>query len=238
MVRHGSSVARFAPAALLAVAAGVVVAAADLEPRADRAWSEYVARAEQAFVAARRAHVDEAAAAITMVRQPGQPVIGPANGDGILKVPGGLVHHWKGQVFIPGATLSTALDVSRAYPAYPEMYRSIVSATILEQHDNVYLVVMRLREQTSGVSAVLDIRSRIEYHYWTRITRTIFRTPRRSGRSRTLAKATSGASRPVTTADISGAPRRSRAWPKSPAAFTWRWKRWVSAAGSRRCSAG
>jgi hypothetical protein len=177
------TVTRVLPGVLFAAAAGAVVAAADLQPRAERAWSEYVAHVEQAFVEsqdglilslrrvdvppppglrARRGDAEDAEDAAA--RLDTRPIAGPANGDGIMTVPGGLVHHWKGRVFIPGATLQDALDVSRAYATYPEMYRSVLSATVLEQDDNVYVVLMRVHEDTNGVSAVLDIRSHIEYH--------------------------------------------------------------------------
>lgn len=85
------------------------------------------------------------------------------SGDGILGVPDGLVHHWTGSAFIRGATVAQAVDVSRDYARYPTLYKAVLSARVLSQQRDAYTVLLRIKEGEAGVTAVLDVRSIIEY---------------------------------------------------------------------------
>jgi hypothetical protein len=146
-------------AAVIAVWAVVVcgVHAAELQERTARAYADYLARARAAFFS--REH-----STATVDRNP-EPHGGPADQDGIIAVPGGLVHHWEGSAFIPGAHLETALRVSRSYQNYPSVYREILSAKVLDRQDDRYRILARLEEGAAGVHAVLDIRSTVQYEF-------------------------------------------------------------------------
>src|SRR5262249_54835716 len=87
----------------------------------------------------------------------------PADGDGIVDVPGGLVHHWLGTTFVSGITLRDAIDVSRAYANYPKVYTYITRSEVLEQDGDIYRVLLRLKGGEGGVSAVLQMRSTVQY---------------------------------------------------------------------------
>jgi len=51
-----------------------------------------------------------------------------------LHVPGGLIHHWMGAVFIPGARIEDVLAITRDYPRYKDYYKPGVgdAATIFK----------------------------------------------------------------------------------------------------------
>ena len=42
----------------------------------------------------------------------------PGSGNGIVEVPDGLIHHWRGAAFLADATVDTALQLSRNYAQY------------------------------------------------------------------------------------------------------------------------
>lgn len=144
---------------LVGLAGSVPVAAADaeLQERTRLAWEAFRDRAERDFVArppqpprATSSDGDDVAA-------------GPASEDGILGVPGGLVHHWRGSAFVPGRSVDDVLAVSRAYAAYPKVYKAVLTATVLEDTASDVRVLIRMKESAGGLSAVLDVRSMVRY---------------------------------------------------------------------------
>jgi hypothetical protein len=56
----------------------------------------------------------------------GEIVVVPAPGQNPKKVPGGLIHHWMGAMFLPNLRLEDILDVTRDYDRYKEFYRPFV----------------------------------------------------------------------------------------------------------------
>lgn len=141
----------------LALLASSPAIAAELQARTSQAYDAYLEEARRAFFS--RVRRDAPAA-------PGRDGVvsaGPAREDGVVSVPGGLVHHWIGTAFVRGVTLRAVLDVSRAYSAYSDIYKPIIASELLGQEGGTYRVRMRLKEGEAGVSAVLEIRSTIEY---------------------------------------------------------------------------
>jgi len=54
-----------------------------------------------------------------------------------LHVPGGLIHHWIGAVFIPGARIEDVLAIARDYPHYKDYYKpGVGDAATLFQSDS------------------------------------------------------------------------------------------------------
>ena len=150
---------------VLTLAAAVISSrpadAAELQVRTNRAYDAYVARAKEAFLSRTkrpRAPAKPAASSTDLVID-----ARPANEDGILNVPCGLVHHWLGSAFIAGVSLREAVDVSRAYAEYAGVYSSIIASKLLEHDGDTYRVLLRLKEGEAGVSAVLQLRSTVEY---------------------------------------------------------------------------
>lgn len=85
--------------------------------------------------------------------------------DGIIGVSDGLVHHWFATTFIAGATLEDTLKVSYAYADYHAFYQPIIASRLLEQNGNTYRALLRLRESAGGMTAVLDVTTRVEYFH-------------------------------------------------------------------------
>jgi len=75
------------------------------------------------------------------------------------------VHHWLGSTFIAGVTMDDALRVSYDYNDYPSIYKPVIASTLLGRDGNKFRVRMRVKESGGGLSATLDVTSRIEYAY-------------------------------------------------------------------------
>jgi hypothetical protein len=135
--------------------------AADLTDAAIRAYDEYFAAARQAFVAlavaepSSRPERDRARAVRAAAR--------PGAGDGILSKPDSLVHHWRGEIFLPGATLDQVIAISQAYADYPRIFAPVRAATVLPQTDQALHVLFRMKASGGGLSATLDLRTRIQW---------------------------------------------------------------------------
>jgi hypothetical protein len=141
------------------------VAAAELEAAASEAYDRYVEQATQAFLTRRNAtrSAHETRADGKSSPRDGQVVARPAREDGIIEVPGGLVHHWFGTTFIGGATMADTLKVSYAYDHYDEVYRPVIASQFLGKDGDAYRVRLRIKEGAAGISGVLDVTSRIRY---------------------------------------------------------------------------
>jgi hypothetical protein len=70
-----------------------------------------------------------------------------ANGS-TIEPPDGLIHHWIGAVFIPGATLHQVLDLVQNYDHHQDIYKPEVVRSKLIRHDgNNYQIFYRLRKK-------------------------------------------------------------------------------------------
>jgi hypothetical protein len=74
-----------------------------------------------------------------------------------IQVPHGLIHHWSGTVFIPGAVLSQTLAVLQDYDNHPNIYKpTIQRSKVLESDGDHFKVYVRLyRKQI--VTVVVDM---------------------------------------------------------------------------------
>lgn len=151
----GRAIAR-AVVCAAALAPGSPASAADLQPEAVRAYEAHAARVVREFP-------QRVKALASGRRCEGVMRATPGSGDGILTVPHGLVHHWVASAFIPGVTLQQALDVSRDYARYPDIYEPVQTARVLAHRGDSYSVLLRVKEGGAGITAVLDVRSTVEY---------------------------------------------------------------------------
>lgn len=78
-----------------------------------------------------------------------------------MPVPGGLVHHWVGAVFIPDFSLDAAL--AQTYADYPVIYESVIAVQLLDREGDTFRVQLRLEERTGFVTGVLDLWSIVRY---------------------------------------------------------------------------
>ena len=95
---------------IASVAGGGSAAAAELQARTSQAYETYLEAAQRAFVARVRAGSDPSGPGRT-----GTISAGPGGQDGIITVPGGLVHHWIGRTLLRGVTLEHVVRVSASY---------------------------------------------------------------------------------------------------------------------------
>ena len=147
---------------MIPVVAGILamparVHTAELQARTSRAYDEYAEAARRTFVE-RASAVNE-----TSAQSQRAASAGPGHDDGIIGVPGGLVHHWRGSAFMRGVNQQQALATSRDYASYPSIYRAVTSARIVEDRQDTSRVLMRLHESAGGLSAVLEVRSTIQH---------------------------------------------------------------------------
>jgi hypothetical protein len=78
-----------------------------------------------------------------------------------IPIPGGLVHHWVGVVFIPGATLSSVLSVLQDYDNHENVYKPDVRHSKLLEHNGnefkIYLQFYRKSIVPVVVNADFDV---------------------------------------------------------------------------------
>jgi hypothetical protein len=143
-------------AGVLLAGLSTVVFAAELRDRTIKAYDAYYDGARRTFVARALADHDRRPS-------PGVIVASPGGDDGIIEVPGGLVHHWVGATFMAGVTLQQALTLSKDFDGYPKVYQTVLAAKVVSLEGETYHVSMRLKGGGGGVSAVLDVRSTVAY---------------------------------------------------------------------------
>jgi len=134
-------------AALLLAAAPA--AAADLEPATAAAFDRYV-QAIEGQLARRPAFlwIDRAGAQQTRdALARGELLIESIDRDdtGVRRdAPDGLVHHWIGTVFVPGATIESALALLQDYDHHASIYAPSVSGSkLLSRNGNVFRMHLR-----------------------------------------------------------------------------------------------
>jgi hypothetical protein len=95
----------------------------------------------------------------------------PGVEDGIIGVPGGLIHHWRAATFIPGATLDAVLRVAQDYRASRPMYPWVLAAGVLAHEGSRsadverFRVFLRIERSASVVTSVVDLWATVDYWY-------------------------------------------------------------------------
>jgi hypothetical protein len=80
-----------------------------------------------------------------------------------MDVPGGLIHHWTGTVFIPGATLAQTLALEQDYDHHQDYFRPDVMRSKILRHDgNDFLVQLRFY-QKKIITSILDTEHDVKY---------------------------------------------------------------------------
>jgi hypothetical protein len=81
-----------------------------------------------------------------------------------IAVPGGLVHHWIGTAFVPGATLRQTLAFMQDYDHKVEYFKpDIVRSKILRHEGDDYFVLLRFY-QKKIITTVIDTDQEVHYH--------------------------------------------------------------------------
>jgi hypothetical protein len=132
--------------------------AAGLQEGTLQAWAAYV-RTVDSMVAERAAGegtflwVDESPELGRRVRA-GEVLVASRDLD---KVPGGLIHHWVGAMFLPNVTLEEVTRVLDDYDRYAEFYRPIVvKSQLLKRTDDYENVRILMTQRAFGVTAAVE----------------------------------------------------------------------------------
>jgi hypothetical protein len=80
-----------------------------------------------------------------------------------LSVPEGMIQHWIGGVFLPGATLAQVERVDQDYADYGKIYGPDVSRVKVLSHDGNHFIVSYRITKTKVLTAVMDTVHAIEY---------------------------------------------------------------------------
>jgi hypothetical protein len=80
-----------------------------------------------------------------------------------IEAPDGLIHHWMGAVFIPGATLRQTLKLVQDYDRHQDIYLpEVVRSKLLEHHGNDFKIFYRLRKK-KVITVTLDTDHDVHY---------------------------------------------------------------------------
>lgn len=145
------------------VAAG---AAAELEPATLAAFDHYVRQAERAAEERARTPqrflwVEESSERSAAGRR--APVVAPPETGALREIPGGLVHHWIGAVFVPGASVAQALALLEDYDRHARFYAPEVAASkLLSRNGNDFRIYYRLLKK-KVITVVLDTEHEVHY---------------------------------------------------------------------------
>jgi len=152
---------------LLILVAAQFVFGAGLEQDTVRAFDRYIHRTEariQKQVDGRNSFlwVDASQDRRARVRC-GEVIIGHFGDSAIISVPGGLVHHWIGAVFVPGGTLGRTLALVEDYDHHNRYYGPEVERSkLLRRNGDEFRVYYRLRKKKI-VTVVLDTEHEVRY---------------------------------------------------------------------------
>jgi len=80
-----------------------------------------------------------------------------------LEVPGGMVQHWIGGVFLPGATLARVEHVDQDYADYAKLYGPDISRPKVLEHNGDHFVVSYRITKKKILTAVMDTVHAIDY---------------------------------------------------------------------------
>lgn len=114
---------------------------AEVDPRTIVYWDEYLAAArtqmqQRSSGAARFLWVDEDPVRVQRVRR-GDIVVSPLPDHSPVAVPHGLIHHWIGVAFIPGATIPDLTALVNNYDRYDKIFRpTLIKAELLGSSEN------------------------------------------------------------------------------------------------------
>ncbi|MGH9774043.1 MAG: hypothetical protein ACRD50_03740 [Candidatus Acidiferrales bacterium] len=80
-----------------------------------------------------------------------------------IAVPGGMIHHWTGTIFIPGVTLQQTLALMQDYNHHQEYYKpDVVRSKILKRDGNDFDVELRFHKKKI-ITSVIETEHEVHY---------------------------------------------------------------------------
>jgi hypothetical protein len=80
-----------------------------------------------------------------------------------IHCPGGMIHHWVGVAFIPGAKLQDVLRVLQDYDHHAQYYAPDVEQSKIESHDGNHFVVFLRFRRRKVITVVLNTEHDVRY---------------------------------------------------------------------------
>jgi len=92
-----------------------------------------------------------------------------------IDIPGGLVHHWVGTAFIPGARLDQAVALLQAYDRHAEIYKpSVARSAVLERDGDRFRIFLRMfMKKVIAVTVNTESMAQFERHGGDRVSSSI-----------------------------------------------------------------
>ncbi len=155
-------------ACIVSIIAGLPAHASNLKPETAAAFDRYIAATEaqmdndarvHRFLIVDRLQDPEKQKAYEQLRRGDAFVqeLHTQQDNSPISVPGGVIHHWAGVMFIPKAALGDATAVLNDYAHQPEIYKPDVRvAKLLEQHGNESKIFEQFYSK-SIVTVVLNV---------------------------------------------------------------------------------
>jgi hypothetical protein len=79
-----------------------------------------------------------------------------------IEAPGGLIHHWVGDVFIPGVSLRHVLDSVQDYDHHENVYPEVVRSRLISRDGNDFKIALRFR-YTKIITVTLNTEHDVRY---------------------------------------------------------------------------
>jgi len=80
-----------------------------------------------------------------------------------IHVPAGLIHHWIGDVFIPGVSIRLVLDLLQDYNHHQDIYQAnVIRSRLISREGNHFHIAQRYRER-KVVTVVLNTEHEVDY---------------------------------------------------------------------------
>jgi hypothetical protein len=163
-VKAHRSLCRCSVYALLCLFLAALSASAELKPETRAAYQEYVGTVDAAQAArnaspgsflwidrdsGRRQSVENGQVATEQIKS--------------FTVPGGMIQHWIGGIFLPGATIARVEKVDQDYADYSKFYAPDISRVKVLSHSGNHFVVSYRITKTKVLTAVLETVHAIDY---------------------------------------------------------------------------
>ena len=127
---------------LLGIVVGASGIAAELQPRTIAAFDRYVRATESRLKTEPFLWVDglppaRRTEALALMRRGMLSIEAPRTleGNREIDVPNGLIHHWVGTAFVPGATVDQTLRILQDYDRHERIYAPVVAQSKLLSHE-------------------------------------------------------------------------------------------------------
>jgi hypothetical protein len=81
-----------------------------------------------------------------------------------IECPDGIIHHWMGTVFVPGATLEKVIALVQQYDRHSTNYTpEVIASKTVEQNGNDFKIFMRFKKKKAIVTAILNTNQDVRY---------------------------------------------------------------------------